>query len=177
MKRILLFLLTVFIASSGFAQTSETYYDLDDKKYSFEDITSGGKNVLFIWATWCPTCRAKLAELNTGDTLRKDIKIIYLNIGENRSLVLRTLDALKIPQERRKDIFRDPFEAISDRFYFVAIPTVIFFKDGKALKTANSLTARILEAVYGPETAVEPAALPGLEPSPVPVPVTGQAKT
>jgi len=148
MKKILLFCaLTIFM---GLSARADEYYDLNDHKYSYEDISGGEKTTLFIWATWCPTCRAKLKELTRAD-MRGDVKINFLDLGETRSKVLKALDSLGVPPERRNHVYRDPFEGIADRFYFVAIPTVVFFKDGKAVYTANSLTPRMLDQIYGPE--------------------------
>ena len=137
-----------------FARAGEYYYDLNDKKFTYEQLVSRPKTVLFVWATWCPTCRETVKEFTGTKKLRNDVNIIFLESGEKRPEVLSTIKHLKVPDTMYSSFYRDPFQEIVNRFYINAVPTVIFFQNGKITKTAHTLTNGLIDQVY-PQTNKE----------------------
>lgn len=150
MKKILL-ALTFIMLIMPFARADEYYYDLNDKKFTYEQLISNPKTILFVWATWCPTCCEKVKEFAAEKKMRSDVKIVFLEVGDGRSEVLNTLKHLGVPAATQALFYRDPFQAIAGRFFFNVVPTVMFLQDGKVTKTAHSLTSSLVDQVYPPE--------------------------
>jgi thiol-disulfide isomerase/thioredoxin len=147
-KKILLLLLIFTVLAAPFARAGEYYYDLNDKKFTYEELISKPKTVLFVWATWCPTCRETVKDFIGTKKVRHDVNIIFLEAGEKRPEVLRAMKRLKVPEAMYSSFYRDPFQEIVNRFYINAVPTVIFFQNGKISKTAHTLTSGLIDQVY-----------------------------
>lgn len=151
MKKILLLLMIFAALAAPFAHASEYYYDLNDKKFTYDQLVAKPKTILLIWTTWCPICRKTIKRFTGTKNLRDDINIVFLDSGERRPEVLASIKQLQVPEAMYSLFYRDPFQEIMNHFYVAAVPTVIFFQDGKIVKTAHTLTSGIIEQVYPPE--------------------------
>ena len=151
MKKILLLLLMFTVLATPMTQAAEYYYDLSDTKFTYDELLSKSKTVLFVWATWCPTCREKVKEFTSTANLRDDVNIVFLEAGEKRSEVLSTLKYLEVPETMYSLFYRDPFQEIMNRFSITVVPTVIFFQDGKVVKTSHTLTSGLIDQAYPPD--------------------------
>lgn len=150
MKKVLLVLIATIIVLP-FARASEYYYNLNDKKFTYDELIAKPKTILFVWATWCPTCRKRVQEFTKEGNTRNDVNIVFLESGEARSVVLKTMKELDVPQSKQNLFYRDPFQEINHRFFISTVPTVMFFQDGRVVKTTHGLTARLIEQVYPQE--------------------------
>ena len=150
MKKILLFFLVFTVFTVPFARADEYYYNLNDTKFTYDELISKAKTVLFVWATWCPTCRKKVKEFSGTENRRDDVNIVFLETGEPRSEVLNTIKNLEIPEAMYSLFYRDPFQEIIGRFTIQTVPTVIFFQDGKIVKISHSLSNGLIDEVYPP---------------------------
>jgi thiol-disulfide isomerase/thioredoxin len=150
-KKISLLFLLFTVLAEPFVRADEYYYDLNDKKFTYDQLIAKSKTVLFVWATWCPTCREEIKDFTSERNVRQDVNIVFLESGEKRSDVLDTIKHLAIPKTMTSLFYRDPFQEIMNRFFISTVPTVIFFQDSQIVKTAHSLTARLVDQVYPPE--------------------------
>lgn len=151
MKKVLLsFLFLCALAGNLFA--AETYFDLNKKSYTFEELVKADKTVFFIWTSWCPSCRKELTRLFKDDAIGNGINLYFVNLGESIKDVQGVLESLNAPKSIYKKVLLDPFESMGARFFLSGVPTVIYFKAGVPVRTAHSLTKELLSYVYPEET-------------------------
>lgn len=151
MKKILLLLLVFAALAMPFARADEYYYDLNDKKFTYDQLIAKSKTVLFVWATWCPTCCEEIKDFTNTQNVRNDVNIIFLESGEKRSDVLNTIKRLRVPDAMVPLFYRDPFQDIMNHFFISTVPTVFFFRDGQIVRTSHLLTGGLIDEVYPPE--------------------------
>jgi len=86
-----------------------------------EDFTeSEGLCVVDFYGTWCPPCKALMPILDEFSKNNKDVKIVKVNIDDHGPMALK--------------------------YNVMAVPTLMLFKDGKSIKTAQGfLTKEKLE--------------------------------
>lgn len=61
-----------------------------------QSVLRGGKPILLnVWATWCPTCRAEHAYLNT--LAEKGVRVVGLNYKDDRQKAINWLNTLGNP--------------------------------------------------------------------------------
>jgi thioredoxin 1 len=91
--------------------------DIDDRNFDSEIIQSDKPAVVDFWAPWCGPCKAigpVIEEL--ADTYGENIKFTKCNVDEN--------------------------PATPAKFGIKAIPTLIFFKDGKVVDQITGMVAK-----------------------------------
>jgi len=150
-----LFLILFCTALTGNLFAAETYFDLNKRSYTFEELIKPSKTVFFIWTSWCPSCRNELVRLFKDASIGEGVNIYFVNLGESSSDVRKVLEKLDAPKNIYNKILLDPFESMGSRFFLSGVPTVIYFKDGVPVRTAHSLTKELLSYVYPEETLPE----------------------
>lgn len=80
-----------------------------DKDSNFEELISNGIVLVDFYADWCGPCKMLSPVVEELSTENKDIKFIKLNV--------------------------DLFNEISSKYGIMNIPSLIIFKDGKAVNT------------------------------------------
>lgn len=110
-------MLILFTAFNSPNPVAETPYVITATDQNFESITKKGVVIVDFWATWCGPCRRQspiLVELATE--MKGKIIVAKLDVDKNRST--------------------------SNRFAVRSIPTLIVFKNGKAVKRLVGLNSK-----------------------------------
>jgi thiol-disulfide isomerase/thioredoxin len=97
--------------------------DLDGKELSLSDL-KGKKVFLNFWATWCPSCKAEMPEIEKlyQETKNSDLVIVSVDIGESLSIVKSFVDSNKYNFK----VLLDSDESIATKYSISAIPTSYF---------------------------------------------------
>jgi len=148
MKRIILALILFCFLTPSFA-AEPIFPTLDEENISYEKLISQKNTILFIWATWCPSCRRELEKLSRKRIFFEGIDVWYVDTGEKASAVTRYAKAKKLSDSIRDRIILDKEGYIAQRFSVTAIPTYIFFKNGEPVFKSYFLNDEILEKVFG----------------------------
>lgn len=74
---------------------------------NFDILTSNGLVLVDFFANWCGPCRMLAGQLEDLDNNRSELKIVKVNVDENREL--------------------------SKKYGIMSIPVLLLFKDGKLL--------------------------------------------
>jgi len=79
---------------------------LDDRAITLETPAPGTTLLLHFWATWCPSCREDLLNLDRAAHAcnPERVRVIAVNVGESRAQVQRYLTPLGLSLE----VLRDP---------------------------------------------------------------------
>ena len=96
-KLFFLFVVSFFYLSNIFA--AEFYFDLDKNQHTYEEMVKPEKTVLYVWATWCPSCRNDLSKIVKDDSILDDVNVVFLSIGESSQDVKAAISALKMTNE------------------------------------------------------------------------------
>lgn len=153
MKKIFIFLGLISILFSVFAMEnisngSGQLVTLGGKVLSYEELTASPKTILFIWSTWCPSCRVTINDLAKKCATFKDVKIFYVDTGEKAS----TLDNFlrrKDPGKCVKDnMVLDEEAVIANRFSVFAIPTFIFLRNGELVYRSHVIDDTLIKQVF-----------------------------
>lgn len=149
MKRLILSLLIFFfIAIPG--HTAERVFPLlNGKSISYKALLSPKNAVLFIWATWCPSCRRELGKLAQKSIFFETIDIWYVNTGESISAVEAYAKDRSLSDRLKSKIVMDREGYIAGRFSITTIPTYVFVKDGQIILKSHFLDDNLLERVFG----------------------------
>jgi len=150
MKRIILALMFFCFLTPSFA-AEPIFPTLDKQSISYEKLISQKNTILFIWATWCPSCRRELEKLSRERIFAEGIDVWYIDTGEKTSAVTRYANAKKLSDNIRDRIILDKEGYIAQRFLVTAIPTYIFFKDGEPVFKSYFYNHEVLEKVFGKE--------------------------
>ena len=148
MKKIVLILMFLCFLTPSFA--AEIIFDtLDKEGISYEKLISQENTILFIWATWCPSCRRELEKLSKERIFFEGITVWYVDTGEKASTVRSYATAKKLNDSIRDKIILDKKGYIAQKFSVTAIPTYLFFKNGEFVQQAYYLDQGMLEKVFG----------------------------
>jgi len=150
MKRIILVFLFFCFLTPSFA-AERIFPTLDRESMSYEKLISQKNTILFIWATWCPSCRRELEKLSRERIFFEGIDVWYVDTGEKASVVTRYANAKKLSDSIRKRIILDKESYIAQKFSVTAVPTYIFFKDGQLVLKSYFLNDAVIEKVFGKE--------------------------
>jgi len=148
-KFVLVLMFFCFLAPSFAAQI--TFSTLDNEKATYQELISKENTVLFIWATWCPSCRRELEKLSRDRIFFEDINVWYVNTGEKKSVVERYVTTKDLNNIIRDRIILDQEGYIAGKFSVNTIPTYIFFKNGEPVSKSYYLDDEILEKVFKEE--------------------------
>ena len=150
MKRIILTLMFFCFLAPSFA-VERTFATLDEENISYEKLISQKNTILFIWATWCPSCRRELEKLSKERIFFEGIDVWYVDVGEKASAVKHYANAKKLSDSIKNRIILDKNGYIAQKFSVTAIPTYIFFKDGQLVSKSYFLNDEVLEKAFGKE--------------------------
>lgn len=150
MKKLIIILIALCLLSPCFA-AERTFYTLNNEAISSEKLISYPNTILFVWATWCPSCRRELEKLSRECMSCKGINVWYVDTGEKASIVMRYANVKELSDSIRDRIILDKEGYIVQRFSVIAIPTYIFFKDGELVFKSYFCNDEIIEKVFGKE--------------------------
>lgn len=132
------------------ADTNEiAFYTLGGERISYLEATSPSKTILFLWTSSCDVCKKTLEYLSTKCSLYDDINVLYINIGESKSLVEYFLSRYGITSCISDKTLLDTKANIRSKFFILGVPTVIFFKDGVPIETSYTLNEYLIRKVFG----------------------------
>lgn len=150
MKKFIILLITLCLFSPCFA-AEKIFYTLGDEAISFEKLISYPNTILFVWATWCPSCRRELKSFSRERIFFENVAVWYVNTGEKESAVKRYADAKKFTSTMRNRIILDKDNYVAEKFSVSAIPTFIFLKDGQPIFKSYFLDEELLKKIFGEE--------------------------
>jgi thioredoxin 1 len=102
--------------------------EVTDTNFQAEVLESETAVLVDFWAPWCGPCRVIAPTLEEIDEEREDIRVVKLNVDDNT--------------------------AIAARYQVMAIPTMILFRNGQAVKTiTGTVPKKRLEAELEPALA------------------------
>ncbi len=148
MKKIIL-LLSLFCLSFSCLAAEKKFSTLEGETISYEKIIAQPKSILFIWATWCPSCRRELTKLFQKRIFFEGVDVWYVNTGESKSIVDEFVKVKKITDSVKKKIICDKKSRIANKFSVAAIPTYLFFKDSELVFKSYFLNDNVLKKAFG----------------------------
>jgi Peroxiredoxin len=97
--------------------------DLEGEELSLSDL-KGKKVFLNFWATWCPSCKAEMPEIEKlyQETKNSDLVIVAVDLGESLSTVKSFVDNNKYNFK----VLLDSDESVATKYGISAIPTSYF---------------------------------------------------
>ena len=150
MKRIILILMFLCFLAPSFA--AEIIFDtLGEERIAYEKLISSKNTILFIWATWCPSCRRELEKISEARIFYEAIDFWYVDTGERASTVKSYVKEKKLTDNIRDRIILDKKGYIAQKFSVIGIPTYLFFKNGKQVLSSYYFDDQLLEKVFGKE--------------------------
>ncbi len=119
-------------SSVGQAAPDFTLNKTDGTQSTLNEARAGKKAIVFFWATWCPHCRTGLEVLasRAEEFKKKNIEIILVDIGENKSNVVAYLNAKKLPLVS----FMDTEEEVANEYGIRGVPTLYFIGEDGTIK-------------------------------------------
>lgn len=126
MKKSILLLIWVFIASFGMAQLPDIdVKDLDQNWVMLSDLQGDDYTVIDFWATWCKPCVSAIPKLNSiyQEFSGKGVEFIGVNVDgpRNQAKVKPFTKSLGVLYP----IILDPNQELVDRYNVSAFPTLI----------------------------------------------------
>jgi len=80
--------------------------------------------VVNLWATWCPPCRREMPVFEQAQQEERDITFVFVNQGEDASLVNRFLDHESLTLD---NVLLDARNALGDATGAMAMPTTLYY--------------------------------------------------
>jgi peroxiredoxin len=111
--------------------------NLDGAKVSLTDYQNKSMVLVVFWATWCPSCRAEIPELNKMAEQYKDkLEILGINIKETP----KKITDFKVKNTINYQILLDAKGDVAQKYKVVGIPTnILIDKDGKIIYNGYNL--------------------------------------
>lgn len=109
--------------------------------------------VLYLWASWCPSCRFVSPSINWLQQYQSDLNIKVFSVAI-RSGDDRLLRAYMNSKDYRFPVINDQKGHISQQLGISATPTIIIVKNGKVFNSTTGVTtpvglfARVMAATY-----------------------------
>jgi hypothetical protein len=148
---VIFFLLPVTLAHKAVYAEDRTLWTLDGKPVLLEEAVLAPKAVLFIWQAACPRCTHELRKISET-CVDFGARVFYVNVSDSPDDIQELINDLKLKDCVTKNILvdRDGF-TLNGLGFYVEFPTILFFKDGKNIKTSMGyeLDEEILKEVYG----------------------------
>lgn len=114
----------------------ETVFGKNEGSFYDQEIVE--HSVIIFFATWCPSCRMALKELDEQMSLMESsgAKIFVVNVGESAKKVLSYLEKNGLDL----DVYLDAKSTIARKYHVVGIPTfVVVDKNGIIQNMEHSL--------------------------------------
>ncbi len=114
-----------------------TLSGLDSRSVSLSDYKDKNEVILFFWTVQCRFCRSELIEFNRiYKTIEAEgIRLISINVGENRSRVERYLANLGV----EFPVYMDTDTRVASLYSIPGVPTFVFVnKQGDLISRSHS---------------------------------------
>jgi thiol-disulfide isomerase/thioredoxin len=141
------YLLVLLLAVSVFSANANQLVGLDGDEVDYQEFSSSGNVILFIWTTWCPYCLIQLDNIAKQCSYH-GIELVLVNSGEKQRIVENFIEREDIPECVTDNIILDRKSAVAKKFSVSGFPTFIFLKDGKYLTRSYYLNNDLIERVY-----------------------------
>jgi thiol-disulfide isomerase/thioredoxin len=118
----------------------------DGTKSTLNEARGGKKAIVFFWATWCPHCRSGVQVLagRVEELKSKNIEIVLVDIGENKSNVVAYLTSKKLSLVS----FMDTEEEVANQYHVQGIPTLYFIGEDGIIKSERHDLPENVEAEF-----------------------------
>ncbi|MCG3864679.1 MULTISPECIES: protein disulfide oxidoreductase [unclassified Photobacterium] len=128
--------LTVSVAHHSVEKTINQH-DVDWLTSSYQQPV-----ILYLWATWCPSCRFVSPSINWLQQYQSDLNIKVFSIAI-RSGDDRLLQAYMNSKEYRFPVINDQNGHISQQLGISVTPTILIVKNGKVFNSTTGVTTPI----------------------------------
>ena len=147
-KIIVTLLLLASVFSCSAPASAQAFYNLEGKPFSYQELVSEPITILFLWATWCPSCRREVEHLTKSNMRLDRVNNVYVNVGEKKSKVKQYVDSRELPPTITGKIILDEKAVLAEKFSVFAIPTFIFLKDGEPTHKSHFLDKELLDSIF-----------------------------
>lgn len=147
--------LTFFIFS--FKWDDYRLYKMDSSRSTtYVNISSNyPKTVLLMWTSYCYYCIKELRKINQANFKYDNIKFYYVNLGEPRSRVEKTIKRFGFKKHIKDNIILDEKAALAEKFNIWGIPTYIFLRNGKQIYKSHFINKALVDEVFGERPTIE----------------------
>ena len=147
MKKVIILISLFFISLT--AHTEDIIFStLNGKEISYQKLVSKPKTVLFVWTTWCPSCKKEIKRLSKECFSVRGIDIKYINVGQSESKVKKFLKSNKIKDCISDNIILDKQSIIAQLYGITGIPSYVFIKNGKPIYKSYFFNEELAEMVF-----------------------------
>lgn len=97
-------------------------------KVTLSEINKESPVLLVFWATWCPSCREEMPELNNWQKTKtpKGLKILAVNVEESKPDVEEFIKQNKLKYQ----VLMDEEGKVANSYGLVGIPVAIYLEKG-----------------------------------------------
>ncbi len=141
------YILMLLLAVSMGSVNADQLVNLGGEEVDYQELSSSGNVVLFIWTTWCPYCVIQLDKISKQCSYA-GIKLILVNSGEKQNRVENFIERENVPKCITDDIVLDRKSTIAKKFSISGYPTFIFLKDSRYITRSYYLNKDLIKEVY-----------------------------
>lgn len=150
MKKLIFLLIFLFFLPLAFTE-DQTFKKLNGDNITYNQLVSAENTILFVWATWCPSCRQEILHLTQNYSDPENINIFYVSVDGKEKIVQSFFKQNNLDDKIKKKVIIDGSGFIAQKFSVFAIPTYVFLKNGKLRDRSHYLNTRLLEEVFKPK--------------------------
>ena len=148
MRKLIFVLIFSFFLPLAFAK-EQAFKKLSGDSITYNQLVSAENTLLFVWATWCPSCRREILHLTKNYEDLESISIFYVSVGEKEKIIESFFKQNNLDDKIRERVIVDERGFIAQKFSIFVIPAYVFLENGKFLDQSYHINAGFLEKMFG----------------------------